>query len=253
VRWLITGLSGTLAPVLARHAAAHGVNVIGWDRRIDPTEDPRAVAERLDALQPAAIAHLALGPGGWAEAMARWAAAHDRPFLFTSTAMVFDAEPDGPHRVDDPCTARDDYGRHKAEVEQQVRQAHPGAIVARLGWQIDPQAPGNNMVAALNAQQQRDGTIRASTRWKPACSFMDDTAEALFGLLEKPVPGVHHLDANADEGHSFHTIVTALREALQRPWNVDVDDAYVHDQRLVGGPTRLPPLRRRLPGLPHMT
>lgn len=253
MRWLITGLSGTLAPVLARRAAAQGVAVIGWDRRTDPTEDPRAIAERLDALRPTAIAHLALGPGVWAEALARWAAAHDRPFLFSSTAMVFDAEPDGPHRVDDACTARDDYGQHKAMVEQQVRQAHPGAMVARLGWQIDPQAPGNNMVVALDAQQQRDGAIRASTRWKPACSFMDDTAEALVRLLEKPVPGVHHLDANAEDGHSFHAIVTALREALQRPWNVDIDDAYAHDQRLVGGPTRLPPLRLRLPGLPRAT
>ncbi len=32
MKWLITGLGGTLAPVLAREAASQGVEVIGWKR-----------------------------------------------------------------------------------------------------------------------------------------------------------------------------------------------------------------------------
>ena len=42
-----------------------------------------------------------------------------------------------------------------------------------------------------------------------ACSFMIDTAQALSGLLRRPVGGVVHLDNNADEGHSFLDIVLA--------------------------------------------
>ena len=55
--------------------------------------------------------------------IARLAAATDLPFLFTSTAMVFDHEPDGPHRPADPRTARDDYGRMKIASEDAVLAA----------------------------------------------------------------------------------------------------------------------------------
>ena len=73
----------------------------------------------------------------------------------------------------------------------------------RIGWQIDAgvngQALGNNMLAHLDDWQRREGRIAASTLWRPACSFMADTAEVLLGFVERQVPGVVHVDSNAHE------------------------------------------------------
>ena len=245
MKWLVTGLNGTLAPVLAREAAAQGVDVLTWNRREVPPDDEAAAQAWLQASRPDAIAHLGMGSVAWAGRLALHAARHGLPF--TSTAMVFHHEPDGPHAPGDARTAQDDYGRYKIACEDAVRAAHPGASVVRIGWQIDPAQPGNNMLMALDQWQASQGQVGASRRWKPACSFMADTAAALAGLLRQPQPGVVHLDSNAAHGHSFLDIVHALRAAFGRDhWVVQANDDYVHDQRLVDGQPRLPPLSRRL-------
>lgn len=248
MRLLLTGLNGTLAPKLARAAVARGWEVTGWDRsRVDP-EDTAAADAFLAATRPDAIAHLAFGAEGWAARLAAFAAGRGVPFLFTSTAMVFDHEPDGPHRPHDARTARDDYGRYKIRCEDAVRAASPSAVIARIGWQIDPDATGNNMLAQLDRWQRETGRVAASRLWRPATSFMADTAAALLDLIADPVPGPVHLDSNAVEGHGFDRVAMALKAAFGRDgWVVAAEDGYRHDQRLLGHADRLPPLSARLP------
>lgn len=249
-RWLVTGLGGTLAPVLARCASAQGVEVVGWDRHRVPPEDAAACEAWLREQRPDAIAHLGMGSADWAARLARHAGERGLPFVFTSTAMVFHHRPDGPHAADDDRNAQDDYGRYKRDCEDAVRQACPDAAVVRLGWQIDPVQPGNNMLMALDRWQAERSEVAASQAWRPACSFMNDTADALVALLRRPQPGVHHLDSNADEGHDFAAIVQALKQAFARDaWQVRVHREHTHDQRLAGGGTRVPPLSVRLPRL----
>ncbi|RVT51524.1 sugar nucleotide-binding protein [Rubrivivax albus] len=247
MRLLLTGLNGTLAPRVAEAATAAGWTVRSWDRRAVPPEDPAVVQAWLRAERPDAIAHLATGDEAWAGLLAHHAAAAGLPLVFTSTAMVFDAEPDGPHRPGDVRTARDDYGRRKIRCEDAVLAAHPQASVLRIGWQIDPERSGNNMLMQLDDWQARDGEVAASTAWRPACSFMTDTAAAIVGLLARPSPGVVHLDSNAAEGHTFAAVVHALRRRFdRRHWRVREHVGYVHDQRLIDG-LAVPPLSARLP------
>ena len=79
---------------------------------------------------------------------------------------------------------------------------------------------------------------------------MTDTATALLDLIEQPQSGVHHLDSNAEEGHSFNRIVAALQTQYQRThWQIRVHADYVHDQRLVDGAGRMPKLSERLGAL----
>ena len=251
MKWMITGLGGTLAPVLAREAASQGVEVIGWKRDEVPPDDIAASQAWLQAVRPDAIAHLGMGSPQWAGRLAAYAARHDLPFVFTSTAMVFHHEPDGPHAPQDARTAQDGYGQYKIACEDAVRSAHAGATIARIGWQIDPTQPGNNMLMALDQWQASQGHVGASRRWKPACSFMADTAQALAGLLRQPVGGVVHLDSNADQGHSFLDIAHALKRAFGRDgWDIRAHDDYVHDQRLLGGWPGFPQLVQRLAHLP---
>jgi dTDP-4-dehydrorhamnose reductase len=246
---LITGLNGTLAPKLAALLRSQGHHVMGWDRRAhDPADLPGGRAW-LDTLAPEALAHLATGDAHWAAWLASWAAQRGLPTLFTSTAMVFHHEPDGPHAPHDHRTAQDDYGRSKIACEDAVLAAHPGASVVRIGWQIDLQAGGNNMLRALDDWQASDGQVAASRLWRPACSFMDDTVLALAQLLCRPQAGVLHLDSNAREGWRFDQIAAALAQAAQRPWRIEPVDGYAHDQRLQGGVLHLPDLSTRLPAL----
>ena len=250
MKLLITGLNGTLAPKLATLARQQGHQVLGWDRQQVNPGDPAAATAWLTAQQPDAIAHLAMGSSDWAGLLAGYAARQQLPMLFTSTAMVFDHEPDGPHHPQDQRTAKDDYGRYKIACEDAVAVAHPAASVVRIGWQIDGEAAGNNMLMALDEWQRREGKVAASRAWIPACSFMEDTAQGLLKLLDAPLSGFVHLDSNALEGHSFDRIVAALRECFGREaWRIEVHEAYRHDQRLVGGPALVQPLSVRLPGL----
>lgn len=252
MRVLVTGLGGTLAPHLAHALRRLGHEACAWDRAAAPPDDSSACRAMLERLDPGAIAHLALGPEAWAGTLAAHAAARSLPMLFTSTAMVFHHDPDGPHRPHDARTARDDYGRYKIRCEDAVRAACPGACVARIGWQIDDAAHGNNMLAALDEWQRREGRVAASRAWRPACSFMDDTAAALARLLFEASGDTVHLDSNAAEAHSFDRIARALGERCGRNWRVEATEHYRHDQRLVAPPAqrvRLPELSARLPAL----
>lgn len=243
LRLLITGLGGTLAPVLADVARTQGHLVLPWDRHT-PGFDPAAA---FAALRPDAVAHLGLSDAATSAQLAGLAARAGLPFLFTSTAMVFDHQPDGPHRPGDERTARDDYGRMKVASEDAVLAAHPQASIVRLGWQIGAQATGNTMLAALDRWQAEQGEVAVSRVWIPACSSMDDTAPALLGLLHEP--GTHHLDANAAEAWTMAEIAAALQRAHHRDhWRLRVHEDYRHDQRLIDGPA-LPPLSRRLASL----
>ncbi len=252
MRLLITGLNGTLAPKAAAAATARGIDVIGWDRQALPPDDDADASRRwLSAQRPDAILHLATGSVAWAALLAGHAAAHGLPLVFTSSAMVFHHAPDGPHLPQDARTAQDGYGRSKIASEDAVLAACPQASVLRIGWQIDAAAQGNNMLVQLDGWQAREGHVAASTVWRPACSFMDDTVAALLGLVQQPQPGVLHMDSNADEGHTFDRIVLALQQAFGRShWAVQATAGYRHDQRLAGG-LAAPPLSQRLPGLRH--
>lgn len=247
---LMTGLNGSLAPRVAQAARRLGYTVVGWDRSVAPPDDGVAVVRHLESTRPQAIVHLAMGSESWAAALAAYARVHKIPFVFTSTAMVFDHEPDGPHAVADERSAKDDYGRYKMRCEDAVLEANPAAMVARIGWQIDPEVVGNNMLHALDGWQEREGCVGASSVWRPACSFMTDTADALMDLMKSPRTGVLHLDSNAQEGHTFDRIAAALAVRFERPqWKIRVHQDYAHDQRLAGGEQRMPALSTRLPAL----
>ena len=105
------------------------------------------------------------------------------------------------------------------------------------------------LVMTLEAQQQQQGHIQVSEQWIPACSFMADTAAALYTLLERNIPGTYHLDSNALEAHPFARIVAALSGHFGRGWTLEHTADYRHDQRLIGHETLMPPLSSRLPEL----
>jgi len=164
---LITGLNGTLAPVLAQTLRRTGHEVVGWDRHGVSPDDRPACRLHLDALAPAAVFHLAMGSEAWAGLLAGWCHERSVPFCFTSTAMVFDKTPDGPHRIGAARTAQDEYGRYKIRCEDAIVAASSSAIIARIGWQIGATRGGNNMLEALYRMAEHRNVVRASRAWFP--------------------------------------------------------------------------------------
>lgn len=246
---LITGLNGTLGPVLAEALDVSGHKVAGWDRQAASPDDEPACRSYLDELAPEAVFHLAMGSETWAGLLAGWCHERGVPFLFTSTAMVFDKEPDGPHKIGAARNARDDYGRYKIRCEDAVIAASSSAVIARLGWQIGAARGGNNMLEALYRMAEHKSVVTASTAWRPACSFMSDTAAVLIGLLEAGAPGVFHVDSNVDDALDFHTIVSRLDALHGAGWPIEATDDYRHDQRLIDGRITIPGISARLPAL----
>lgn len=245
---LITGTNGTLAPVVARLFAEHGWHIVPWDRsRVSP-EDAGACQAFWQAAKPDAVCHLALGSEAWATWLADMTAAEQIPYLFTSTAMVFDGEINGPYDISSRRNARDDYGRYKIRCEDLIRQHNPAAMVVRIGWQIGSERGGNNMLEQLWQQMETNGKIAASTAWIPACSLMTDTARGLLELAKHPEPGLFHLDSNAQDRLSFAEIVRALKRLHGADgWRIEEHREYVHDQRLLDEHARIRDLSAWLP------
>jgi dTDP-4-dehydrorhamnose reductase len=244
MRVLLTGVNGTVAPKFAAAAHAAGHDIIGWNRDLVDPNDIGAVDQFLADTTPDAIVHMAFGAESWAGQLAGYAGRRDIPYVFTSTTMVFDERPDGPYSISSPRTSTNDYGLYKIRCEDEIWRANPGAMIARLGYQIDPDGVGNNMVAHADTQNDESGCIRASTIWIPACAFIVDTAAALLDLIERPERGLHHLDSNANAALSYFEIITRLSTLLGRHWTIEVTQFPDHDQRLIDS-VRIAPIEKR--------
>ena len=249
MRTLITGSRGTVGSALTKTLHARADEVIGWDRAAAPPHDAPACDTYLRDTDPEAIVHLAVASSGtgvenegrivsvdWSERLARYSAEASIPFVFTSTVMVFTDDATGPFTIDTKPDATDGYGGEKAEAERRVLEANPNAVIARLGWQIG-EAPGsNNMIDFLTNAMKKDGVVKASREWKPATSFLADTAGALTWLRDEAhagrFRGVAMIDGNRS-GHSFYDIVRALSEKHDGAFTVEADDSFVCDQRML--------------------
>ncbi len=206
---LITGLNGTVAPVVAKALQREGHVTSGWDRSKVPETDLAGSVQFLEETQPNKVYHIGMGPPEWAALIAGWCYENDRPFLFTSTASVFSGNAGRPYTIDDQPDATDEYGRYKHECELAILEKNPDALIVRLGWQIGDRPGSNNMVDYFE-RSARDGVLELSTNWFPACSFLEDTADALLELDLRGVSGLFHLDANP--GLNIHDIGTRLGE-----------------------------------------
>ncbi|HMP74219.1 MAG TPA: sugar nucleotide-binding protein [Kiritimatiellia bacterium] len=219
---LVTGTHGTVGLVLADRLRDAGHHVLPWDRQQVSPEDPQAIQSFISRETPDAFFHLATGSLDWAETAARSCASLGIPFLYTSSVSVFSGTQRGPFTVATQPRPDDDYGAYKLEGEHRVRAAHPGAIVARLGWQIGETPHGNHMVAHLHRTAQTEGRIPASQNWFQACSFLSDTADSLIHLIESHPAGLYHIDGNP--GLPFYDIVHGLNRMLGQSWIIEPSD-----------------------------
>lgn len=240
---IITGLNGTVAPVLAQHLSDSGHLIIPWDRSVVAIDNPDAIRNFISETKPDWFFHLATGSPSWAELVARACAEQGIKFLFTSSVSVFSTSQRGPFPVNVSPEPGDDYGRYKLECERRVQSANPDALVARLGWQIGTAPGGNHMVDFLERTFKTEGRIEASIHWYQACSFLPDTAQSLAQLMQAYPAGLYHLDGNP--GLNFHEIVTNLNRLRNGHWVVSPVDTPILNNRMVDSRIQVIPITRR--------
>ncbi|KJY81852.1 dTDP-4-dehydrorhamnose reductase [Vibrio galatheae] len=242
---LMTGLSGSLGPKVSKQFQSRGWNVLEWNHhQVSPSQENKC-KEFWHSHHFDAVCHMAMGSEDWASWLAQQCLRENLPYLFVSTAMVFDAKVNGPYGIFSQRNAVDDYGQYKIRSEDAIWQVNPNAMIARIGWQMHDDSSGNNMLAHLEAQHREKGVLTASTHWYPATSHMDDTALAFLQLIERNEAGLYHLDSNAQERWSFYELVCALKLHYGKDWQVVPCDDYQHDQRLQDERIGLPPLSSR--------
>lgn len=259
-RAIITGASGTVGSRLAAFLRRQGVEVIPWNRRAVPVDNYAAMERFVRESAPEVLFHLATAsqptgrPGEswlinyeWTSELAWITRTLGIRFVFTSTTLVFSNDARGPFTRDSQPDAAEGYGYEKRRAEERAFYQNPEARVVRLGWQIGEEPTGNNMVAFLEDKMRQEGRVRASTRWYPACSLLEDTVAALHALAEA-APGLYMLDSN--ERWTFYEIACALNARHGNRWQVEPTEDFVFDQRMRDGRLPLPTLKERLPGLP---
>lgn len=244
-RILLTGASGTVGTAFRQCAAAHGAEVIPWDRAAVPIDRYQPMEDFVRATKPDALVHLAVGSWQanyeWTSELAWITRVLGVRFLFTSSVMVFTNDARGPFTPESVPDATEGYGHEKLRAEKRAFEQNPDARVVRLGWQIGERAGSNNMIDYFARQMREHRQIKASTRWLPACSFLPDTAAALWRALSSP-PGLYLVDSNAR--WNFFQIATALKAGKVVP-----TDDFVYDQRMQDDRLGVPTLAARLQGL----
>lgn len=256
---LVTGSRGTVGSVVCERLVARGWQAVGWDRGRARPGDTDATLALIDAERPTAVIHGALPsqPTGmdnegwivnekWTGDIARACAERAIAMVYVSTVMVFTSRATGPFAPDATPDETEGYGHSKLQGERAARAANPDVRVARLGWQIGRGPGGNNMIEHLDQQMRTNGDVAASTRWLPATSHVDDSADALIDIASMP-PGTYHINANTR--WNFHEIVVALNALRGNPWRVRATDDFVYDQRMIDPRITVPPLDAHLPSL----
>ena len=257
---IVTGAGGTVGARLCEYLRSQGVEAVGWDRSRVPVDDYWAMERFVRSVAPDVVFHLAIASRSTGRPHESWLVNYEWTselawicrtlgvrFVFTSSVMVFSDRAPGPFTRLSVPDAPEGYGYEKRRAEARVLEQNPEARVVRLGWQIDERPEGNTMLATLARQAQEHGRVEASTRWRPACSFLEDTVRALLALAWVE-PGLYLLDSNTR--WSYYEIVQALNARHGGAWHVEPTDAFVFDQRMMDDRLVLPSLGQRLPGLP---
>lgn len=256
---LVTGLRGTVGRALEARLGRDALRVVGWDRGAVPIDRYDAMDGFVAATAPDVVVHLAIASAPTGRANEAWLVNYEWPselawicrqrgirFVHASTVMVFSGAATGPFTVDSVPDAAEGYGHEKREAEDRVQHQNPEATILRLGWQIGEQPGANHMIDFFERETRARGHVRASSRWLPACSFLDDTADAIAGLLAA-APGRYQIDGNVR--WTFFEIARALSARHHGRWTIVETDDVVQDQRMIDPRVQVTPLDVRLPQL----
>jgi len=250
-RAVLTGLNGTVAPLVKEVLERQGFEVIKFDREKVDNSSEDSMRAFLDQVQPTHLYHIASnGPMTWPGFLAKYAYEHQIVFVFTSSEIVFSDKKNGPYTVDMPADKDPkDFGGDKLVFENDIRSVNPKAYICRLGWQLGDSFEGNTILAFLQKTHEEQGRIEASSKWIPTTSFIKDTAEFLYRIPKEMEPGIYHLNGNP--GISFFEIAKLVNDKYQKGWTIVETDKPIRDSRLLDPRVKMPMITEHLQERSH--
>jgi dTDP-4-dehydrorhamnose reductase len=236
----LTGLTGTVAPFLKQSFLRHHIVQVGHHIHLNEVSQIVISLDDIRAQPIHYLFHLALGPIEWATALAAYAFEKRIPFIYVSTASVFDENASGPYTIEAIPKPQSGYGLYKYQCEQAVKKVNPHAYIIRIGWQIDPKqnTKSNNMFKFFHDQLQQHGKIKVSSRFYPSSSFLPDTTEAIAKIALTMKPGLYHVNGN--HTLSLYEIAFKLKERYQLDWVIEKDDTFARNDILLDDRIHLP-------------
>jgi dTDP-4-dehydrorhamnose reductase len=250
---LVTGAGGTIGGVLMQEFSRLRLSAVPWQVEKWRPDETGAIAQALSESRAEIVFHLALASQQrglkdeayivnhqWPVELAKECQRRCIRLVFTSTVMVYSPHQPGPYTETSPALPDSDYGRDKLMAENNILAEHPEAAIVRLGWQIGNNPHGNQMLAQLHREHAKNGAIKASRKWYPACSPLIYTAQSL-ALLARSWQAKYagqRLLLDANKGWTYYEICQALKARYFPHWRICPEDSFVYDQRMRD--TRLP-------------
>jgi len=254
MRALVTGASGTIGSALCSMLKEGKHEVFTWDRKQVPVNDYYKMENFMKLIHPDVLFHLAYTEDPnqswfvnyeWSSELAWLTQILNIKFIFTSTNLIFSHRQQGPFTPYSEPDAYEGYGFEKRKSENRILSQNPEAMIARLGWQISLKGGNNNMIEYFQRRLKEEGVIRASTRWFPAASFVEDTGSKLIEIAAASAPGIYLLDSN--EKWNLFEIATALNQQFNFGWRIEPTEDYGWDSRMIDERMNMPSLKERLP------
>jgi dTDP-4-dehydrorhamnose reductase len=210
---LMTGLHGTVAPVVATYLSIHSHIVIPFDRDLIDTENKEKVTSFIKEVSPDFIFHLGMSSIEFTKLLVETSKRLGIIFLFTSTVMVFDGNEIGPYETNVIPKPKSEYGMYKYQCEKAILEIDKDAYIIRLGWQIGDHTSGNQMISHLKKEYLEKGYNEASKDVFLACSFITESAKAILDIIHMK-PDIYHIDQSKDM--SYYDVICYLKTI--HPW-----------------------------------
>lgn len=167
------------------------------------------LTQKLDALRPEAILHLAaldirqsernpllsmkvnvLGTLGLAE----YARSRGVPFVFLSSAAVFNGPRGSVFFEEMPHDPVNIYGQTKHLAEVLIQKSCPGALIIRTGWVFGGHGAHHRKFVDDAVEKARAGAaIEATDQQQGSPTYVRDLVSVVAGLLEKCESGIWHV------------------------------------------------------------
>ncbi|MEM6696679.1 MAG: NAD-dependent epimerase/dehydratase family protein [Pseudomonadota bacterium] len=256
---LVTGASGFLGRTIVKRAKAHGLTSVGTTRADIDQNDPAALADLIDTINPNyAIDAAGILPGrgdlqdnvaltrSWLEAIRR-ALKPPRLVLIGSAAVYgTGSAQDRATREDDPMQPVSDYGRAKLDALQLGRHAfetddldvQTGIVFNLIGQgqpdNLAPQVFIRNAVDNAGGEQTvgRVDTIRDFTD-------VEDAADALIAMAQRGQSG-DVLNVASGQPTRIRDLLDKLSGMLGTRWVSDAEQARAGEIDVCyGDPSRL--------------
>lgn len=210
LKLLVIGAEGNLGQTLIQAIQTQRPNdqvVATFQHELDFTQDPSAIDQTLNALNPDVIVNTAaytnvdksetetqlahtvnaVGP----QRLAEWVETHQRFLVHISTDYVFDGNRNTPYTKTDTPNPINAYGQTKLDGEIAVLKTAPErSVILRTSWLFGPAKMGFVWYVISGLQAQKDLNIFQDQTGTP--TWTGNLTQMIFESIDRRMTGVTH-------------------------------------------------------------